>query len=307
MNQNQAHLEENIVADNLVNAYKRIEPYSKLILAAIVAIVIVFIGIGLYRSDQTAKRSDATLQLLMENPEVSSQYPGTVAAAWSELFQANDNLAQGINALYQDRDEAETLLSQAKDQFRDARAASDDRLLLSRANFGLGMAAESLGELEEAIDAYKRCVEANESEQMVEIAQERADRLSKPQAEDFLAWFSDQDFSPADPSMPPELPGATSLPDLPDLDLPDLDLGNQMGGADSSEKPLEGGLELPATDGDSSPASDKSEETDNSSDGGDSESAAAPAVTETTEPSGEEAAESDASAAGEDGENATAE
>ncbi|QEF99891.1 hypothetical protein Mal15_39580 [Stieleria maiorica] len=247
MKDRQAQLEQNIVAENLAGFYKKIEPYSKLILTVLVIVVVGLIGAGLYSSGEVAKRSDATLQLLMENPEVASQYPDTVAAAWSLLFQGNDSLAQGINSLYQDRDEAETLLSQAKDQFSDARSASDDKLLLSRANFGLGMAAESLGEIDEAIEAYKRAVDANESEQMVAVAQERIDRLSNPDTVEFLAWFSEQDFAPADPSLPPELPGASTLPDLPDLDLPDLNLGDDMKATEEPAAPIEGGLELPET------------------------------------------------------------
>ncbi|KAA5539900.1 tetratricopeptide repeat protein [Roseiconus nitratireducens] len=263
MNERQHQLEHNLVADGLANAYKKIEPYSKLILAGIVAIVVGLIAIGLYTSGQTAKRSDATLQLLMDNPEVAQQYPGTVAAAWSLLYQGNDNLARGISALYTDRDEAETLLAEAKTQFIDARGASNDTILDSRANFGLGMASESLGEIDEAIEAYKRTIDANESEQMVEVAQERIDRLSDPSTKDFIAWFSEQDFSPADPSLPPELPGASSLPELPDLDLPELDLGDEMSSSESGEaedtpaKSLEGGLELPA---DESPAEDAPEQ-----------------------------------------------
>lgn len=262
MKDRQAQLEENIVAEQLASFYKLIEPYSKLILTAVVVVVVALIGIGVYTSGETAKRSDATFELLMSNPEVPSQFPNTVAASWSLLFQANDNLAQGINSLYQDRDEAETLLAQAKDQFTDARSGTKDPLLVSRSSFGLAMACESLGEVDEAIKAYERTVEANESEQMVEVAQSRIDRLSNPDTADFLAWFSEQDFAPADPSLPPELPGASSLPDIPDIDLPSLNLGNDMKASDEPAKEIEGGLELPETGAESESAESADKESD---------------------------------------------
>ncbi|MCO8123010.1 tetratricopeptide repeat protein [Stieleria sp. TO1_6] len=269
MKDRQEQLEQNLVAENLASVFKKVEPYSKLILAGVVAVVVALVGIGLYTSGQTAKRADATLQLLMENPEVASQYPDTVAAAWSLLFQGNDSLAQGINSLYQDRDEAETLLGQAKEQFTSARGASKDTILVSRANFGLAMAAESLGEVEEAKQAYQGTVDANESEQMVEIAKQRIARLANPQSDEFLAWFSEQDFSPADPSLPPELPGASGLPDLPDLELPDLDLGDNLKASDQPQDAVEGGLELPEdaqagneAEMNAEPAADSSESTD---------------------------------------------
>ncbi|MEL6110383.1 MAG: tetratricopeptide repeat protein [Planctomycetota bacterium] len=222
-------LESNLVGDALAKFYKRIEPHSKLILAGVVGVVVALVGYGIYSSGQAAKRSDATLQLLMNNPEVSSQYPGTVAAAWSLLDQGNENLSLGVRALYQDRDEAETLLKEARDLYKQARSSSEDALLVSRANFGVAIASESIGEIDEAIDAYEKCIEANESEQMREVAQERIDALSIPSNQEFLVWFGEQDFAPADPSTPPELPSSSTLPDLPNLDLPDLGLGAALG------------------------------------------------------------------------------
>lgn len=231
-------LESNLVGDALANFYKKIEPYSKLILAGFVAIVVSLVGYGIYSSGQAAKRSDATLQLLMNNPEVASQYPGTVAAAWSLLDQGNENLALGIRALYQDRDEAETLLEQARDLFKQARSSSEDVTLVSRANFGVALASESIGEIDEAIDAYEKCIDTNESEQMTEVAQERIDALSLPSNQEFLVWFGEQDFAPADPSTPPELPSSSTLPDLPNLDLPDLGLDDALGN-DSIQPPMD--------------------------------------------------------------------
>ncbi|MEO1524977.1 MAG: tetratricopeptide repeat protein [Planctomycetota bacterium] len=240
-------LESNLVGDALGSFYKRIEPYSKLILLGVVVIVAGLVAYGIHSSGQAAKRSDATLQLLMNNPEVSSQYPGTVAAAWSLLYQGNENLGLGVRALYQDREEAETLLNQARDLFEDARNASGDSVLVSRANLGVGLASESLGEIDEAIDAYERCIAANESEQMVEVAQDRIDAISLPSNQDFLAWFGEQDFAPADPSTPPELPDASSLPGIPDLDLPDLGLGDVLGTDDAPmEEPTEEPVDVPA-------------------------------------------------------------
>jgi hypothetical protein len=265
MNSRQHELEENIVAEGLASFLKKIEPYTKLILVVFVVLVAALVGYGLYTSGQTAKRSDATLQLLMNNPEVAMQYPGTSAAAWAMLFEADQNLAQGISALYQDRDEAETLLAQAKDQFIDARNASENKILISRANYGLGLATESLGEIDEARDAYQRCVDANESEQMVEVAQQRIDRLDNAQTGEFLTWFSEQDFSPADPSLPPELPGASDLPDLPDLELPDLgddgDAEGSMEETSSGEDPVEpegSPIEMPETSGTEESGSEES-------------------------------------------------
>ncbi|MEM6470968.1 MAG: tetratricopeptide repeat protein [Planctomycetota bacterium] len=259
MKDRQAELETNIVADSLGRFFKKIEPHSKFVLAGIVGIVVLLIAFGLYTNGQTAKRSDATLQLLMDNPEVATLYPDTTAAAWSLLFQANNDLANGVNALYENRDEAESLLTQAAERYGEAIKASDATLVQSRANYGIAIAMESLGKLDEAIEAYEKVIAANESEEIVGVAEERLDRLNNPEAGEFLAWFSDQDFAEADPSLPPSLPGAGGLSDLPDLELPDLELPDlelpEMG---EPGEPIEGGIEMPADgDGDGSETADE--------------------------------------------------
>lgn len=304
MKDRQAQLEQNIVAENLASFFKKIEPYSKLILSAVVVVVVVFIGYGLYSNEQTYKRSDATIQLLMNNPEVADTYPDTAAAAWSQLFQANDNLAQGIGSLYQDRDEAESLLNQAKEQFSQARRSSDDPILVSRASYGLGIAAESLGQIDEAVEAFKQTVAANESEQMVKVAQQRIDRLSNDDSADFLAWFSEQDFSPADPSLPPELPGESALPDLPNLEMSNL--GDSLPDSEGPSTPIEGGIELPPVgENTETPAETPAEETGESSEGeaemklegaAPAEEAAAPETAAAEEAAAEEPADADAPA-----------
>ena len=256
MNEHKEHLEQNIVAENLGGVLKKVEPYSKLILAGVVAVILGLLAVGLYTSGQTAKRSDATFQLLMNDEDVATKYPDTAAAAWSKLFEADENLALGINSLYEDREEAESLLGQAKEQFAKAAKASDNTVLRSRANYGLAVASESLGQIDEAKTAYEQTIAINESEQMVEVAKERLERLEKPSTAEFLAWFAEQDFAPADPSLPPELPGAGSLPDLPDLDLPALDLpaldlpaldlGDDLRASDAEMKsPEDSGIAVP--------------------------------------------------------------
>jgi tetratricopeptide (TPR) repeat protein len=150
-----------------------------------------------------------------------------------------------MQALFNDKQNAEELLNDAQQALRAAVSGSTDRLLRSRGQFGIARAAEALGKLDEAVEEYKKVIEINESEAMTKKAQERIDSLSKPETKEFVSWFADQDFSPADPSLPPALPGNESLPDLPDFKLPPLDLG---AAGESTSQPPTGGLELPAAD-----------------------------------------------------------
>ena len=249
---NEQEIDHNVLAEWLNDVNKKIEPYSKLIAVLVGAVVLGLIAWGFYRSDQSNQRSFATLQLLTGNGDVTTEYPDTPAAAWAVLYQGNKDLQTGIDALYSDRSDAETMLTQAKESFNTALGQSDDKLLNSRAYLGIALASESMGDLDAATEAYKQCIDMNESKEMVNKAQRRIDELSQPETKEFVAWFAEQDFSPADPSMPPTLPGGSSLPDLPDLKLPTL---GTDGDEASDQMELEDtGLELP---GDSKPADTK--------------------------------------------------
>jgi tetratricopeptide (TPR) repeat protein len=249
MNDRRHELQTNELAVHLQKINRSIEPYSKQIAVVVGLLVVGGIAWGLYSSKVSGDRSDATLQLIQavgsssaeQLATVSDNYPDTAAAAWSRLYEGNAHLANGLQALYADRDEAEALLGDARAAYESALAGTEDRLLQSRGNFGLARVAESLNEIEKAIAAYQKCIDANESEAMVEQAQDRIDALSTPQTKEFLAWFSEQDFKPADPSLPPSLPAEKTLPDLPDFDLPTL--GEKLGVGDSGNSDGEGKLE----------------------------------------------------------------
>ena len=248
MNDRTHELEKNLLAEKLAKINTAIEPYSKIIVAVIAVIVVGAIGIGLMRMNESAQRSDATLQLLMQNPEVADNFPGTAAASWSMLNQGNDFLSQGVQSLYTDREEATTLLDNAKKQFKRAIDSSDNEVLNSRGHLGLAMIAESLGEIDDAIKHYEKVASIGESEAMVTDVEKRIKTLNQPETKKFLTWFAEQDFSPADPSLPPALPGASTLPELPDLSLPTLgsdDSDEMKDGDETPAKPLEGGLQLP--------------------------------------------------------------
>ncbi|MFK8114595.1 MAG: tetratricopeptide repeat protein [Rubripirellula sp.] len=250
MNNERRHeLQQNDLAIYLAKLNKVIEPYSRAILVAVAALIFGGIGLSFYKSQQTAQTSDATLQLIQASAgqdaevlvQVSDNYPNTAAAAWARLYQGKQYLAEGTQALFTDRTNAEQLLGDADAAFRNAISNSNDPLLRSRAHFGIARAAESLGNADDAIAAYNDVIADNESEAMVKKAEGRIAALGKSQTTEFMAWFADQDFTPADPSLPPSLPGSDALPDLPDLELSDLDLG----GSDD-EMDLADGIEMPA-------------------------------------------------------------
>ncbi len=145
MNSERRHeLQQNYLADLLGTQIRKIENYTKLIAAVIVVLVIAAVAWGLYRSAEVGTRSDATLELLQNagsgDPEalgqVGERYPNTTAGALAKLYQADVLLANGIAAQFNDREEAQTQLSDALKRYSEAAEASDDTLIRSRATSG---------------------------------------------------------------------------------------------------------------------------------------------------------------------------
>jgi len=248
-------LQQNYLADLLGTQLRKIENYTKLIAVVVAGLVVAAVGWGLYRSAEVGARSDATLELLQNagigDPEalgqVGDRYPNTPAGELAKLYQADVLLANGIAAQFNDREEAEAQLADALKRYSEAAGASSETLIRSRANFGIARTHESLGQVDKAIEAYKKVVSIGESDAMIKAAQQRIEALQNPETQEFLVWFERQDFRPADPSQPPMMPSGGSLPDIPDLDLPDvspLNFPAELRG-EASEGPAPGTLNLP--------------------------------------------------------------
>ena len=301
-------LEHNELAVWLGKVNKSIEPHSKPIAAVVAAAVVAGIAWTFLTTEQLAKRSDATLQLIQAAAggdsevlaKVGDTYSDTEAGSWARLYQGQQLMIQGMTALYRNREEAEILLSDAKQALQSAVNSSSNNLLASRGHYAIAQIEEALGDVNNeqgedgesmlaAIDSYQKVIDLNESEAMVERAEERIAALKKPETREFIAWFSKQDFSPTnDPSLPPStLPGGSEIPGLPDLDLslPALDLG----GESTSETP-EGGLELPDTEGESADSATTEEATteEATTDEGAGESASAEETAEEATPESSE-------------------
>ena len=268
-------LEHNELAVWLAKVNKSIEPYSKLIGILMTVGVVGLLAYSFLASEGLAKRSDATLQLIQAagggDTEVlmlvSDTYPDTAAGDWARLYQGQQLLAQGMRELYSDRDAAEILLADAKQALLAAVSSSTETLLVSRGHYGIAQACEGLGEIDGdkgAIASYKQVVLVNESEAMVKRAEERIQALEKQETKDFLAWFSEQDFSIPDPAAPPPLPSGNSIPSMP------LELGGLNLGAGGESATPEGGIELPTAETEESTEGDETpEETPPQSDNGD--------------------------------------
>lgn len=282
-------LEHNELAVWLFKVNKSIEPYSKQIAILVSLSIVALLAWSFLSSEEVAKRSDATLQLIQASGsgdavmlgQVAESYQGTASGSWAKLYEGQALVSQGIQTIFTDRTGAEELLQQAEDVLLSAVNSSTETLLVSRGHYGIAQAREALGEVEKAIESYNQVIQVNESEAMVKRAEARIEALERPESQAFLAWFSEQDFSPPDPSLPPTLPGGNTLPEMPEIGLPTLDLG-----VDGETTTPEGGLELPEIVSEPAEAPAATEEgaaADTAEPAGDSTTEAAPAPAETAD------------------------
>ncbi|MEM9364553.1 MAG: tetratricopeptide repeat protein [Planctomycetota bacterium] len=260
--QRRHELEENELAGFLGAANEIVEKHSKPLALGVTALVVAIVGWSLYSSGEAGKRSTATLQLVQASSAgdadslaaIAAEYPDTSAGAFARLYHGSQQMAAGISALFTSPDEAEELLGDAESSFRQALQIGTDPTLASRAHLGLAQIAESRGEVEDAIASYEAAAQIGESEALIKQVEDRIALLRSQEGKSFLAWFQEQDFSPADPAMPPALPDAGGLPALPDLNLaiPDLtDLPETEGSDQASTEEAAGDMSLNAPEEDS--------------------------------------------------------
>ena len=264
MNTERRHeLQQNELAAYLNKANTYIEPYSKQILVGVVAVFVIGIGYAFYSSEQEAASSAATFQLIqrtnVENvdaealDEISSAYPDTASGKLAKLYEGLAIVQDATRDIYLEREIATDSLNEGIRILTALASSSDDKLIKSRANFGVAIANESLSELDAAVKAYEQVITIAESEAMVENANDRIASLNRPASKEFLAWFKTEKFQPVaspnlDPSSPPtSLPFSTSIPDSPFLET------KPESSEETAPRDLDGGLDLP-TEGDNNKA-----------------------------------------------------
>ena len=190
--------------------------------ALVAGVIVVAIALLLFLRGLTAgdaAQHQAWIELLTaktaeEQEAVAEAHPKTRAALWARLHAAEALFNEGVDGLATDRDAALPLLSKAYDQFEQIeRAAQDgplDEPLKRLAAMGMARTKEARGELDAAIEQYKRVASTwpgtPEAEQAARLAQE----LRQPESIAFYQQLSA--YKPAEVSLPPLGTGDLGLP-----------------------------------------------------------------------------------------------
>jgi hypothetical protein len=208
------HTAEHYVQDNWM-----------LLAAAVVAIAIGAGGVVYWRSSsgtagQQGWREFASANKASDFGNVADKFSGTSAGSWARLMEGEIELNSGVRASFTDRAASRSDLKKAQENFEkliaDKATPSD---VMERALFGLARAKEALPDKnlgpskvdDAAIETYQRLVTEFPISIYKDYAESRIAALKTGTAQDFYAWFEQQNPKPADREMPKDL-----IPPSPD-------------------------------------------------------------------------------------------
>jgi hypothetical protein len=211
-----ADVHDNDLARATMSLVERVRPHLRTI-AAVVGIA--FAGLAAWtvisaqRAGEQSQAWDSVLGALASRDasrlgEVAARYPGSAAAAWSQVLLADNTLAEGTRLLFIDKTRGRERLRAAADLYSGVLAQRGVALAAERATFGLARARESLGELDAARKGYEALVAEYPQSPFRGLAEERAAALARPATAGWYDWFSSHDATPAPPAAPAESPAA---------------------------------------------------------------------------------------------------
>jgi hypothetical protein len=256
-------LEANELARRATSALERTRPALGWLGIGLGALAVVVLGWGWWSTQVQKKSAQAWSDFYFASGDpdqliaVYEDHPDSIAAHWARQTEADSQVARGMDSVYVDREQADTLFRRARSNYSSILEKSNDPMLRARATLGMAQAFEGSGEIDKAIAEYKNVLAMTQvpAAMMAEV-QRRMDWLQSPGSKDFYAWY--RDFRPA-PAAPVNVPGdLKSLPGLPDFQLPPLQNspGSGTPGAafDSDSPPAQGSTEAaPAAEATPSP------------------------------------------------------
>jgi tetratricopeptide (TPR) repeat protein len=228
-------LQKNELADWLGTHAEGAADYFWPIVGGVVVAFALAIGVVWYMNSRDAASAtawDKYYQAFAEREreaelkEVAKTYQDSVAAQWARLAYADIALAKAADLMFNDRTEAKSKLSEAKEAYEEVLKNARDPQILTRAQYGLARALETDCKPEEAKKYYEMVAKTEKDSALGKAAARDAERMADPETVEFLAWFADAKPRKPVPTGHGGIPGLpplnvpTDLPERPDLSLP---------------------------------------------------------------------------------------
>ncbi len=192
-------LQTNQLADSLAHWIEAAKPYSRAVLALLVALVVLVFAWGYLSVSNSRKAGDGWNEYFeainSQDPrdglsDIAEHYPDTPVAEWARAMLADIQLADGTSRLFLDKNEGRIVLRQAADKYQSILHDSRQPMLLQRATYGLARAHEALGTLDKAREEYRSIAAQWPDSPYVSDAEARAKDLDQQVTKNFYDWFA---------------------------------------------------------------------------------------------------------------------
>lgn len=215
--QHRHELQQNDLRKLTTKAVPFVEKYGWQIIGALVAVAVIFAVSAYWFSESTASTAESWAQFdrVLHQPnadagdfaELAEKHPGSAAAAWARLKEADDLLKSGLREAFTNRDVSQSELKSGLEAYQKLADGGKGVTpeIRERALFGLARCQEAMsdGKVDDAVATYQRLLKDFPQTIFQSIANERIKALESPQAKDFYAWFQQQKPQPKDPHQFP--------------------------------------------------------------------------------------------------------
>jgi hypothetical protein len=230
-------LQHNDLAEWILKCYEQVVPYKNALLGTGLLLIVLLIGVSLWRSHSLAQAGEAWNSLgypigipvftpnfpdektisVMER--ASQTYPGTAAAQWAQVFAGDTALMVGTNKVLTEKKVGIDYLNQARELYDKALKEITIPAAREQAMFGRARALESLiekkAQLDEAIAAYKELNDRFPRGMFKPIADQRLEQLEKQGTLKFYEALAQYTPKPKAESPSSQLGKIGALPDEP--------------------------------------------------------------------------------------------
>lgn len=249
-------LMKNDLAERMNRSIDTVRPYSSWVTIGLVVVVVALLG-WVYFNRQAEQRAEQAWNAYYraageeggdeQLQEVAKEYPNTPVNDWAQLAAADEAMQRGAAMLLRDKSGAKTHLLIATERYRELSKSARIDAVEQRATFNLGVAYESLGQVDNAVEAYQAV-----TGELAAAAQARAETLQdNPSVRAFYDWYAQAE--PPTPFMPAEGPAPGERPSF-DVGSPE-DSPFRLPSSIDDPLPGTGGVQLPsAFDGEVAPA-----------------------------------------------------
>ncbi len=214
---------ENDLASLLAPIRPYVDQYGAKVILGLAAALIVLAGWIYFTKSAQAEKARGWDKLLTTNnstaPEnfgdIAEDNPGTSAAEWAILRQAEGFLKRGVQSAFSNRKESAASFEKTRNALNRLLNKSGTSVLVrERALYAMAMLTESESgaDTADAIKAYERLKSEFKDSVYTEQADARIKALKDPKVQQFYGWFQKQNPSIADPLGVPNDPIGTAPP-----------------------------------------------------------------------------------------------